>query len=53
MYKKQTKFERSQDSYERALAIRMKLYGEEHPETCASRHNLGELYVSWNKAEKA
>ena len=53
LYKKQAKFERAQDSYERSLNIRVKLYGEEHPETCASRHNLGELFVSWNKAEKA
>ena len=52
-YKKQMKFERAKDSYERAMAIREATFGEEHPETCATRHNLGELYVSMNEPEKA
>lgn len=47
-YKKQMKFERAKDSYERAMAIREASFGEDHPETCATRHNLGELYVSMN-----
>ena len=53
MYKKQQKFERAKDSYERALAIREKLFGLEHPETFATRHNLGELYIMWGKPDKA
>ena len=53
LYKKQEKFERAQDSYERALDIRERHFGKEHPDTCATRHSLGELYVSWNKPEKA
>lgn len=53
LYKKQGKFERAKDSYERALAIREKSFGDGHPETCATRHNLGELLVSMNSPEKA
>ena len=53
LYKKQGKFERAQDSYERALTIREKAFGEDHPEACATRHNIGELFVSWNKPDRA
>ena len=53
LYKKQGKFERAKDSYERALEIRERHFGEEHPESCATRHNIGELYVSWNQPERA
>ena len=53
LYKKQMKFERARDNYERSLAIREKLFGTDHPETMATRHNLGELYVLWNKPDKA
>ena len=52
MYKKWEKFERAEDSYKRSLAVRLKLFGEAHPETCATRHNRGELYVMWGKPEK-
>jgi len=31
----------------------LKHFGAEHPETCATRHNLGELLVSMNQPEKA
>ena len=53
LYKKQMKFERAKDSYERALEIRERHFGAEHPETCATRHNLGELLVSWNRPDQA
>jgi hypothetical protein len=53
MYKKWEKFERALDSYRRSLDVRVKLLGEEHPDTCATRHNLGELFVMWGKPEKA
>ena len=53
MYKKWEKFERALDSYKRSLDGRVKLFGEEHPDTCATRHNLGELFVMWGKPEKA
>lgn len=53
LYKKQGKFERAMDSYERSLSIREKHFGEEHPETCATRHNIGELLVSWSKPDRA
>ena len=53
LYKKQNKFERAEDSYHRSLSIRENMFGDEHPETCATRHNLGELYVIWNKPSKA
>ena len=47
------KFERALDSYQRSLEIREKHFGAEHPETCATRHNIGELYVMWNNPDKA
>lgn len=53
MYKKQAKFERARDNYEKSLQIREKYFGADHPETMATRHNIGELYVMWNKPEKA
>ena len=53
LYKKQSKFERSRDNYERSLVIREKYFGPDHPETMATRHNLGELYVMWGKPDKA
>ena len=45
LYKKQDKLDRAQDAYERSLEVREKLLGEDHPETLAVRHNLGELFV--------
>lgn len=51
LYKRQGKMERSQDAYERSLKLREELLGEDHPESLATRHNLAELYISWNKPE--
>jgi len=48
LYKKQGKFERAKDSYYRSMDIREKFFGEDHPETIATRHNIGEMYVMWN-----
>ena len=53
LYKTQGKMERSQDSYERSLNVRIELLGEDHPETLATRHNLAELFISWNKPDRA
>lgn len=53
LYKKQGKFERGRDNYEKSLSIREKYFGQDHPETMATRHNLGELYVMWGKPDKA
>ena len=53
LYKKQKKFERALDAYERSLKIRETQMGEDHPDTCATRHNIAELYVEWVKPEKA
>lgn len=52
-YKRQNKFERSVDAYERSLKIREELLGEDHPDSLSTRHNLAELYISWNKPEQA
>lgn len=48
LFKKQGKFERALDSYNRALEIKIEHFGEDHPETCATRHNIGEVYVHLN-----
>lgn len=53
LYKKQSKFERSLDAYTRCLKIREEQVGEDHPDTCAVRHNIAELYVMWAKPDKA
>ena len=53
LYKMQSKFERARDNYEKSLQIREKFFGADHPETMATRHNLGELYISWAKPDKA
>ena len=33
--------------------MRTELLGNDHPETLATRHNLAELYITWNKPEQA
>ena len=53
LYKKQGKFERSLDAYNRALRIREEEQGEDHPDTLATRHNIAELYITWAKPDKA
>ena len=45
LYKKQNKFERSLDAYQRALNVREGTLGEDHPDSIATRHNIAELYI--------
>ena len=33
--------------------MRTELLGDDHPETLATRHNLAELYIVWNRPEAA
>ena len=47
LFKKQGKFERSLDAYERSLKIREETFGEDHPDVVATRHNIAELYIAW------
>lgn len=53
LFKRWGKFERAIDCYERSFNTRLELLGPKHPETMASRHNIGELYVSMGNPEKA
>lgn len=53
LYKKQNKFERAVDAYERALKIREEHLGLQHPDTIACRHNIAEVYISWANPDKA
>jgi tetratricopeptide (TPR) repeat protein len=53
LYKKQGKFERSLDAYQRALTVRETQMGEDHPDSCATRHNIAELYIQWANPSKA
>ena len=53
LYKKQGKFERSLDAYQRALTVREAQQGEDHPDSIATRHNIAELYIQWANPEKA
>ena len=52
LYKRQGKFERGVDAYERALKIREELLGEDHPDALATRHSLGELYIDMGQGDK-
>jgi len=29
------------------------MFGKDHPETISTRHNLGEMYMMWNKPDQA
>jgi tetratricopeptide (TPR) repeat protein len=53
LYKKQAKFERSLDAYQRSLDVREAKLGEDHPDCIATRHNIAELYIQWANPEKA
>jgi tetratricopeptide (TPR) repeat protein len=53
LYKRQGKFERSLDAYQRSLRVREELLGEDHPDSLSTRHNLAELYIEWGKPESA
>jgi tetratricopeptide (TPR) repeat protein len=53
LYKKRGKFDRALDAYQRALTVRLEIFGAEHPETCTTRHNIGELYIEMGKHEEA
>lgn len=50
-YKKMKKYERAEDSYKRALEVREEQLGESHPDTCATRHSLAQLYLEWGVKE--
>jgi tetratricopeptide (TPR) repeat protein len=53
LYKQRGKFDRAQDAYERSLKVRLEIFGAEHPETCTTRHNLGELFIEMGKNDEA
>lgn len=53
LYKKQGKFERSLDAYQRALTVREAEQGEDHPDCIATRHNIAELYITMVNPDKA
>lgn len=52
LYKQRNQLDRAADAYERCLVVREKLLGPKHPETIAVRHNLGDLYMTWEKTDK-
>ena len=52
-YKKQGKHVRALDAYQRSLKVRLEIFGDDHPETLTTRHNIGELYVEMGKPELA
>ena len=53
LYKKQQKYERALDAYQRCQSIREEHMGDDHPDTVAVRHNIAELYIQWAMPEKA
>jgi len=53
LYKKQGKLERALDAYQRALSVREAEFGEDHPDCCATRHNIAEVYIQMVNPQKA
>ena len=53
LYKNQGKYEEAEPLYQRALAIKERVLGEEHPDTAGSLNNLALLYADQGKYEEA
>ncbi|RUS29495.1 hypothetical protein BC938DRAFT_480594 [Jimgerdemannia flammicorona] len=53
LYQKQAKYDKVESLFERALAIREKVLGSEHPDTALSLNSLAHLYYSQAKYDKA
>lgn len=53
LYTKQELYGQGLNVYERSLKIRTTEMGQDHPNTIATRHNIGELYTQWGKPTKA
>ena len=53
LYDSHGRFEEAEPLYTRALEIREKALGPEHPDTAASLNNLAGLYVSQGQYEEA
>ena len=45
LFKRQKKWERAEDCYERCHKVRLEFLGTAHPDTISIRHNLGEMYI--------
>jgi len=52
-YQKMGDYEAAQPHMERALAIRRRQLGEEHPATLTSLKGLGTLYLDWGRYQEA
>ena len=53
LYAKQGKYEQAEPLFQRALAIRERVLGAEHPDTASSLNNLAILYRNQGKYEQA
>ena len=53
LYRRQGKYEQAEELYQRALAIREKVLGSDHPDTATTLHNLAYLYQDQGKYEQA
>ena len=49
----QEKFEKGEDCFKRALEISKQNFGERNVLTISIRSSFKELYIRWNKPEKA
>jgi len=52
-YKKWGKYPLALELYKEALEMRVKELGNLHPDVVATKHNLGELYLSLGDQENA
>ena len=53
LYWKQGRLEKAKDCFERALEIRERLFGKNHPNTCGTSQLLSELKLEMNLPENA
>ena len=53
LYKSMGAFEKAEPLYDKALSIREKVLGEEHPDTATSYNNLAVFYYNTEELEKA
>ena len=53
VYQKQGKYEEALVQYHKSLEIRLRLFGQEHPEVANLKYNIALLYKTRNETDKA
>src|SRR5260370_610211 len=53
VYEKQGKYDAAETWYKQSLAIKRRMWGEEHPDTASSLYNLSHVYKELSKYNEA